>query len=71
MNYPPNVSVSKPVNSLKGVSSRMLRKRSKTRFIDTLEPACGRLCIVPLAAAKHIMIYIENQEMSGYQNCTA
>ena len=27
VNYPPNISVSKLVNSLKGVSSRMLRKR--------------------------------------------
>lgn len=32
VNYPPNVSVSKLVNSLKGVSSRMLRKQSQARF---------------------------------------
>ena len=66
VNYPPNISVSKLVNRFKGFSSWMLRKQSKTRFIDTLEPACGRLSIAPLDAAKHIMIYIENQEMSGY-----
>ena len=32
VNYPPNVSVSKLVNSLKGVSSRMLRKQSQAGF---------------------------------------
>lgn len=32
VNYPPNVSVSKLVNSLKGVSSRMLRKQSQVEF---------------------------------------
>ena len=32
VNYPPNISVSKLVNSLKGVSSRMLRKQSQAGF---------------------------------------
>lgn len=32
VNYPPNVSVSKLVNSLKGVSSRLLRKQSPAGF---------------------------------------
>ncbi len=32
VNYPPTVSISKLVNSLKGVLSRMFRKQPQTRF---------------------------------------
>ena len=66
VNYPPSVSVSKLVNSLKGVSSRMLRKQSQTRF-----ERCFGSCLwspsyfaascsgAPLSIIK---TYIENQE---------
>lgn len=66
VNYPPNVSVSKLVNSLKGVSSRMLRKQSQARFErcfgtclwspSYFAASCGG---APLSIIK---TYIENQE---------
>lgn len=49
VNYPPSVSVSKLVNSLKGVSSRMLRKSGSK---DALDHVCGRLRILPPVAAE-------------------
>lgn len=66
VNYPPNVSVSKLVNSLKGVSSRMLRKQSQVGFErcfgsclwspSYFAASCGG---APLSIIK---TYIENQE---------
>ena len=66
VNYPPSVSVSKLVNSLKGVSSRMLRKQSQARFErcfgsclwspSYFAASCGG---APLSIIK---TYIENQE---------
>ncbi len=66
VNYPPNVSVSKLVNSLKGVSSRMLRKQSQAGFErcfgsclwspSYFAASCGG---APLSIIK---TYIENQE---------
>lgn len=64
--YPPYVSVSKLVNSLKGVSSRLLRKENKENFEDTFGKclwspsyfagSCGG---APLSVLKS---YIENQK---------
>lgn len=66
VNYPPNVSVSKLVNSLKGVSSRMLRKQSQVGFErcfgsclwspSYFAASCGG---APLSIIK---TYIENQQ---------
>lgn len=66
VNYPPSVSVSKLVNSLRGVSSRMLRKQSQARFErcfgsclwspSYFAASCGG---APLSIIK---TYIENQE---------
>ncbi len=36
INYPPKVSIAKRVNSLKGVSSRMLRKKNYPEIIRNL-----------------------------------
>ena len=65
--YPPKVSVSKLVNSLKGVSSRLVRKKEYPSIQNALwggslwspsyfAGACGG---APLAAIRH---YIEQQE---------
>ena len=66
VNYPPNVSVSKLVNSLKGVSSRMLRKQWQEAFERSFgaclwspsyfAASCGG---APLSVIRQ---YIENQE---------
>ena len=51
VNYPPKVSVSNLVNSLKGVSSRMIRKKNYLSIRKKLGAGrCGRLATSPVAA---------------------
>ncbi len=52
VNYPPTVSVSKLVNSLKGVSSRMIRKHLRLGSKEALDPAYACLRISPQATAE-------------------
>ena len=50
IDYPPKLSVSKIVNSLKGVSSRMLRKKFEKNFLKFITKVfCGRLVLLFLA----------------------
>lgn len=47
VNYPPKVTVSKLVNGLKGVSSRLLRKKQYPSILQSLwETTCGLLVIL-------------------------
>ncbi len=65
-NFPPNVSVSKLVNSLKGVSSRILRKQAQAEAKNALDPACGHPHISPKAAAKlHSRLSRHTSRMRG------
>lgn len=67
VNYPPKISVSRLVNSLKGVSSRLLRKKKHPSVQNALWGSClwspsyfaGACGGAPLAAIRH---YIEQQE---------
>ncbi len=52
VNYPPKVAVSKPVNSLKGISSLMIRKKNGPTSVKNFRAAlCGRQVIFQEAAA--------------------
>jgi len=54
VNYPPKVSVSSLVNSLKGVSSYVLRRRlPRIAKCYSEECFCGRLLISPHPVAAH------------------
>ena len=54
VNYPPKVCVSNRVNSLKGVSSRMIRKKNYPSIRKKLWAArYGRLPTMPVAAVAH------------------
>lgn len=70
INYPPKVSISKLVNSLKGVSSRLIRRRSHPSIEKNLwggqlwspsyfAGSCGE---APLTIIRQ---YIENQEKNS------
>ena len=51
VNYPPKVSISKLVNSLKGVSSRMIRKKITPAFVRNLGVVRYGLRLILLAVA--------------------
>src|SRR6202021_2749727 len=54
VNYPPKVAVSNLVNSLKGVSSRMIRQKKYPAIRKKLGAKhCGRQAISPEAAVEH------------------
>jgi putative transposase len=53
VNYPPKVSVSSPVNSLKGVSSYVLRRQLPRIAKCTGRMRCGRLLTSPHPVAAH------------------
>jgi putative transposase len=53
VNYPPKVSVSSPVNSLKGLSSYVLRRQLPRIAKCTRRMCCGRLLTSPHPVAAH------------------
>lgn len=55
VNYPPKVSISKLVNSLKGVSSRMIRQKIIPVFVRNFGVVrCGRRLILQVVVAVHL-----------------
>ena len=71
VNYPPKVSISSLVNSLKGVSSRLLRKKKYPIITNALWGSClwspsyfaGSCGGAPLATIRR---YIEQQQTPGH-----
>ena len=64
--YPPKVAISKLVNSLKGVSRRMLRQERPDLRAATGKACCGLLILPPVAAVllATFSSYTEQQKKS-------
>lgn len=61
VNYPPKVSISKLVNSLKGVSSRMIRQKIIPVFVRNFGVVrCGRRLILQVVVVVHLFPLFDN-----------
>ena len=61
VHYPPKVSISTLVNSLKGVSSRMIRQKEYPTIKQSYgEMPCGHHLILQVAVVAHLLILFAN-----------